>query len=260
VTVLGGEICWTQPTLFRGRLFTRNHQRAACIYLGDPRQLGPRRAAAVTVAEIPQTEYVDWAARILGVEPAYAFDIPSLAWLWNWYRVSLLGIMGGSLLVAVLVAGGYQLAFQRQLSATSIRWLAWSLIFLLGALGTTFVSTWVHDFVFTWPVSLFIAYHWTVWSTDGRALHRSTRRRWLAVVALCGFVACCLAYFLVCRRLSLVFEWVFLCGFVGAFPITLLGRFWFEGRRWSWLWEIATTAAAFTAFYWSAVGVLWIRQ
>lgn len=259
-SVLGGEICWTQPTLFRGRLFVRNHNRAACVYLGDPERLAATlRDKAVTVADIPQSEYVDWAATLLGVEPEYAFDLPSRAWLWQWYLVSLLGIMGGSLLVTLLATGGFYVVFQKPLPARSIRWLAWSLIFVLGALGTTLVSDWANDFVFTWPVSIFIAFQLTIWETDGRAVHRSPARRWWAVVILGGFMATCVLYFLVCRRLSLVFEWVFLCGFIGAFPVTLLGRFWFEDRRWSWLWEIGTTAAAFTAFYGFSVGVLWIR-
>ena len=45
-----------------------------------------------------------------------------------------------------------------RLSATWMRWLIWSLIFLLGALGTKFVSKWVNDFVFTWHGSIFITF------------------------------------------------------------------------------------------------------
>lgn len=266
VSVLGGEICWTQPTLFHGRLFVRNHSRAACLYLGRPNlgrpELGRLKlppAKALTVQDIPQAKYVDWAGVILGIEPEYAFDIPSRAWLWQWFLVSLPGIMGGSLLAATLIVGVVSAAFGRPFSAFGARWTAWSLIFLLGALGTTFVSSWAHDFVFTWPVSIFIAFQAAVWETDGRAVRHSRSPHWWAGLTLCGFIASCLLYFLVCRRLSLVFEWVFLCGFIGAFPLSLAGRFWFVGRRWSWLWEIVSTAAAFTAFYWFAVGMLWIR-
>ncbi len=35
VSVLGGEICWTQPALSDGRLFVRNQSRAACVFLRD---------------------------------------------------------------------------------------------------------------------------------------------------------------------------------------------------------------------------------
>ncbi len=259
-SVLGGEICWTQPALSRGRLFVRNHNRAACVYLGEPQRLTPKaRAQLLTVHDIPQSEYIDWAAKILGVEPEYAFDIPSRTWLWQWYLTSLVGIMGGSLAVAAAFAGCWHLAGQTRLSSHSIRWLTRSLIFVLGALGTTLISNWAHSFVFTWPVSIFIAFQATVGEMDGRAARHAGRRRWRAVLVLCGFVVSCVVYFLVCRRLSLVFEWVFLCGFVAALPLTLAGRYAFQGRRWSWLWETIATAAAFTAFFWFAAGVLWLR-
>ena len=75
-----------------------------------------------------------------------------------------------------------------------------------------------------------------------------------------AFVGCCLGYFLLCRRLSLVLEWVFLCGFVGSLPFLVAAKSRFQTRKWRWLWEIAMTIAAFSAFYWSAVAVLWFRQ
>ena len=91
VSILGGEICWTQPTLNRGRLFVRNQSRAACVYVGDPKLLAPQtRQAALTAADIPQAKYIDVAAVILGVEPEYAFDIPSDEWLRQWFFISLL--------------------------------------------------------------------------------------------------------------------------------------------------------------------------
>jgi hypothetical protein len=38
------------------------------------------------------------------------------------------------------------------------------------------------------------------------------------------FLVCCVAYFLICRRLSLVFEWAFLAGFPGAVPFIWVHR------------------------------------
>ena len=73
------------------------------------------------------------------------------------------------------------------------------------------------------------------------------------------FITTCLAYFLICRRLSLVFEWVFLIGFAAALPFSMFGRFAFAARRWHPLWMILWTALAFTAFYWSSVAFLYLR-
>ncbi|HBO44350.1 MAG TPA: hypothetical protein DD670_10545, partial [Planctomycetaceae bacterium] len=44
--VFGGEICWTAPTLSRGRLYLRSPTRAACLYVGKPEQLPEARRAA----------------------------------------------------------------------------------------------------------------------------------------------------------------------------------------------------------------------
>ena len=74
-----------------------------CTWATPTRSRRGPRAAARTAADIPQSKYIDLAAVILGVEPEYAFDIPSDAWLRQWFFVSLFGVMGVSLLA---VAGG----------------------------------------------------------------------------------------------------------------------------------------------------------
>ncbi len=81
-----------------------------------------------------------------------------------------------------------------------------------------------------------------------------------ALLAL-GFLATCLAYFLICRRLSLVFQWVFLCGFAAALPASVAAAACFRRRRWYFLWDLLMLSLAFAAFYWSAAAVLaWKAQ
>ena len=140
-------------------------------------------------------------------------------------------------------------------------WLFWTIAFVLGAAGTTVLSTWKGDFVFTWPVSLFIAFQAAVSEIrlDARRLDRSWSR-WRARLVGATFVGCCVGYFLLCRRLSLVFEWVFLCGFAAAFPFALAGSHCFRERRWRFAWLCLMTFVAFASFYWSAVAVLWLKS
>ncbi len=83
-SVLKGELTWTPPILHRGCIFIRNQSRAACIYVGEP-ELLPENQGTMTLADIPQDRYVDWAGQILSVEPEYAFDLPSSEWLWSWF-------------------------------------------------------------------------------------------------------------------------------------------------------------------------------
>ncbi len=62
-----------------------------------------------------------------------------------------------------------------------------------------------------------------------------------------------------CRRLSLVFERVFLVGFPTALPFSLLGKRLSNSCSRGTTLKILLTALAFAAFYWSAVAILFLR-
>ena len=257
VSVLAGEICWTQPALSNGRLYVRNHSRAACLFLGPPESLeADLRSTATTTASIPQAEYFDWAAIILGVEPEYAFDIPSQEWLMKWYQVCLFGIVGGCFAIMLTAM---RVGPLRKLSTETRQTGVWIMVFLIGSAGTTFLSPLMKDFIFTWPVCLFASFQILM---DRIALTRRTisrRERWRSGLACIIFLATCLLYFLACRRLSLVFEWVFLGGFAAAIPFSIAGKILFRERRWHWVWKTICVAASFTAFFWSSVAFLHLR-
>ena len=257
ISVLAGEICWTQPALSRRRLFVRNQSRAACVFLGDPDSLQPElRERAVTTASIPQSAYVDWAGVVMGIEPEYAFDLPSMRWLKLWFMVCLPGIMGGCLLIAGLA---WLIPKYRRTSRATQETAYWIIVFCVGCLGTTFLSPPMNDFVFTWPVALFASYQGLM---DRISLNRqalTVRDKIRSGLACLVFLISCLAYFLACRRLSLVFEWTFLFGFAAAIPFSIAGRSAFQSKRWHLWWKMLMTVFAFAAFYWSAVAVLYLR-
>ena len=135
----------------------------------------------------------------------------------------------------------------------------WSVVFVVGALGTTYFSPLMNDFIFTWPVCLFAAFQSLIDRIALKHKHLTVRERLKSGVACLGFLAVCLLYFLVCRRLSLVFEWVFLGGFFAAVPLSLAARYLFVTRRWYLAWQVLATGLAFTAFYWSSVAFLYVR-
>jgi len=255
-SVLGGEICWTQPALSRGRLFVRNHSRAACVYLGDPASLQSNvRTKAITTADIPQKEYLDVASVILGVEPEYAFDLPSSQWLMSWYKWCL-AILIAAFPIAMLVS---MIPKIRRASRENRELVYWGIVFLAGGLGTTLLSMRFGEFTFTWPIALFAAYQPVmdrIRLTNGRP---NWRERLAPGIAMLFFVMVCIVYFLVCRRLSLVFEWVFLMGFPAAIPFSLAARNLFINRRWYQAWRALSVLLAFSAFYWGSVAVLAIR-
>lgn len=273
VSVLAGDICWTSPALHRGRVFLRNESQAACLFIGAPelldRTAGP---APINVADIPQSEYHDL-AQLLGVEPEYAFDVPSRQWFQEWYLVSI-AILVASAIAARLIRFVARLVSSRQRPAaesptdfpgmpenlTRISpkndFVFYSLAFLAGAIGTTTLSVWRNDFVYTWHICLFVLFHATVSQVKFKKGQAGRSDIWRARGTALLFIAACVGYFLLCRRLSLVFEWAFLGGFPAALPFALVrvavAR---TGRRLS-LVEFLLTLAEFSAFYWSSVGLL----
>ncbi len=74
---------------------------------------------------------------------------------------------------------------------------------------------------------------------------------------LLAFLGVCFGYYFACRRLSLVFEWVFLSGFAAAIPVALAGRWLAERSSWPSLYRAVFTAASFSAYYWGSIIWLW---
>lgn len=268
-TLLGGEICWTQPAISQKQLFVRNHSRAVCVYLGSAESLDPQlKAKAILPSQIPQGQVQDLASILIGIEPEYLFDLPTKNWLWRWYWVSLL-IIGASFVFAetmnqvlqfpILRNGSSATApFQPRFGIGSALWCA--LTFIAGALGTTMLSWWTEEFIFTWQLCLYVAWQVAVANLSKRSVKLSRTQRvksWLAVLFL---LATCVIYFLLCRRLSLVFEWVFLAGFFAALPFSLAGKAWFANGSWESVWRLTMMVFGFSAYYWASVAILFLRS
>ncbi|HEY2249514.1 MAG TPA: PQQ-binding-like beta-propeller repeat protein [Planctomycetaceae bacterium] len=263
VSVLAGGICWTPPALDRGRLFVRNRQQAACLFIGRPELLqmiptsdgtGPK---LLTAAEIPQTGadmqqggHYDLAA-LLGAEPEYMFDVPDKAWLQNWYWTGVC-----LLALAALLAGLVSTTWSS--GETGLRRLFWCFAFVLGAVAMTPLSLHRGEFVFTWPVSLFVAFQATMQQVQiGRHEPVSRAAAWRSRGVALLFLLICYGYYLLCRRLSLAFEWVFLSGFVAAIPIALASRWLARRSARPILVGIVSTALEFSAYFWTSVAWLW---
>ncbi len=217
-SLLGGELTWTPPILHRGRLYVRNHSRAVCVYVGEPELLRTKQVT-LAITDLPQREYQNWASIILPIEPEYMFDVPSVQWMKNWYAASI------AILCVAGVCGFFcSLPFPKQRNLIQ-KWCYVAIAFVLAALGTTLLSSNTQAFYFTWPVCLFVAYEPVIASIRKRKPTEKTEQSiWAGRAALLFFAATCLVYFLLCRRLSLVFEWAYLIGFVGATPFLLLKK------------------------------------
>jgi hypothetical protein len=259
VSLFGGEINWTAPALHRGRLFLRNQSRAACVYLGRSELLERRRGPPPLAArDIAQGGFHDLTA-LLGVEPEFAFDVPSRQWLRDWYLAGL-ALLAVAWLAAATVSIAVRAARGRMLASDTIRCTAQAFALLLGAAGTTALSLWRNDFVFTWPVCLFVLFQALVDQAQVRRnasdAGSSHLKRWRGGAVLLAFVGGCAGYYLLCRRLSLVTEWAFLCGFGAAAPISLVRRWLAHKRRAGAPVQAILTLFEFSAYYWFSVGLL----
>ena len=250
--VLGGELVWTPPILHRGRVYLRNQSRAVCVYVGNPELLQTGSQPVLSIKDVPQSQYRDLASTILAIEPEYAFDIPSDAWLRRWYLASL-GILLSSAVLAAIASRLVPPHRRDSVAHLMFRTVA----FILGMTGTTALSAWTGEFFFTWPVCLFVVFDAVAGSLNWSRRSRSTQRRsfeWLSVALL---LAVSLGYFLLCRRLSLVFEWVFLAGYPVALPFCrVAARLRNRTGSLSVVAECVALAVAFSAFYAAGVVVL----
>ena len=262
VELLGGEIVWTQPALSANRLYVRNHSIAACVFLGKPERLTPeRRATVLTVTDISQNSYANLAAIVLPVEREYVFDVPTMMMFTRWFTASILLLYSAAAMSALLHLLACRLLSEPGRTALSVRSLFWILAFVGGALGTSILGHQLNQLLFTWPVCLYVVFEALVFHAqlEKPVEALSKRQKWIPRILIVFFAVVSISYFLLCRRLSLVFEWSFLVGFPLASPFnfwtvktTGKTRYHSAGR---WL----LTGIAFSAFYWGGVGLLALK-
>lgn len=252
IAIFSGDPVWTTPTLSRGRIYARNHATAMCIYVGRPEDLETKALnAAVTLSASTDHGRRDWAELLLPIEPEFAFDVPSRRWFISWYLTGATMLLLCVALTPFFAKGKYTLGT-----------IMLSLIFAAcgGAVGTTFLSRWENDFVFTWPLTLFAVFYAALLDlplSRNKLTAHQRRRSWFAVAMV---LFTCALYYWLCRRLSLVTEWAFLGGLGSAAPFAIVHRL-LMVKDWNWSRQLGVslviTAAGFAAFFWSSVLLLW---
>jgi hypothetical protein len=264
VDVFPGQRCWTAPSLDRGRLYLRSPSRAVCLYVGLPERLaGAERQRARVISEVRQRRAIDlrW---LLGGEREYPYDAPDRAELARWYGFCLLGVFLPATCLAAAAGGLARLLRPRAAVAGCSRWSPWAVggtvfwtsALVLGAAATPFANRHGAGFVFTWPASLFAGQQIVLAAIlHARRQPRQPIAAGVSIASVLAFLGLCLAYYDVCRRLTLAVAWVFLMGFLPSWPLAvpaaqrLLG-----GRRP--LAALAWTLLAFSLYYGASSGFL----
>jgi len=247
--VFEGEICWTQPTLSRGRLYVRNQKQAACVWLGDP-ALRPR-ATGPRLAEGP-----DLLEELLKSWQGPAFYAPTLGDMLRWYGLCLVPIFASAAGLALVVRFLADRARAR-FPLSAWRRVFYVLLFSLGAIGTFSLSLVQRRLVFTWPVSLFAAYHATLMVAAWARRKGGRRAAWTARGAGLAFASLCYLYYYVCRGLFVVAGFGFLVGLLPAFPVAAWVAWRIVSKR-RLLPELLWSAASFSVYFWaSALFTVW---
>lgn len=244
-----GDLCWTPPTLWQGRLFLRNQHRAVCVYLGRPEKLSAaQRAQAMTAADLPVAPSWDW-IWLIGREPEFPNDAPSWEELTTWYTISA-GLWLAAALFAIIAYAALWLV-NTSCADRNAAMLFWFGALVLGFAGTPLSGHLRDKFLWTWPMALFVGFEMLlqtiVWA-EGRPDRK--RPRWLSRGAVLFFLAMCWLYYHACQQLGLATAWAFLIGFLPAWPFAVLAaRAWVASAGW---WRrVVWLVVAFSIFYWS---------
>jgi hypothetical protein len=241
--LLQGGICWTPPTLHRGRLYLRNHQHAVCVFVGNAKDLDPERET-VTITQPGLEMDLTW---LVPHEPDYPHDAPRAHDVALWFWWCALGVFGGAAVVGWAAALAAWI-----LGASRVR--MWAMIaftvsaFLLGLAGTTLFSAWTGTFILTWPASLHVAFRVTLGViTWAESKKEKGRPRIASRLVTLAFLALCFGYYRLCLAVGYVVVWGYLAGFLpAALPAVVAAR----ARR-PWL-AAAADVAAFAVYFWTS--------
>jgi hypothetical protein len=249
-TVFADEICWTPAALHRGCVIVRSQSQAACVYVGDAKLMnaviGQSQLATRRV-----TPRVPRLSTLIGLHRDDIFTVPTPTKLLRWYLWSL-----GILVVCAALSASVNLIVAKPNGVDRSRIGFWVLGVALGLVGTAALGRWRGEFIFTWPLVVFIAFAATLHFIPLKI--GSDKNRWASRVATVLFLAACAIYFTVCRHLSLPAEWIFLTGFFAALPFLIVERRIATQRLRGLAMRVPLLLIAFSAYYWASVALLYM--
>lgn len=230
----GGGMCWAAPAMSNKRLLVRDHKQVFSIYLGPPEELDPGRPVVLVNAE---DHDFDW-TRLVPREPEFPNDAPPVSEIAHSFAWSV-----GILLLAGAVALPSRWLIGPSYQAPIFAMLA----FGLGAIGTTLIGHFLDLFVWTWPVSLYVAFRSVVALGLGDKV-TGWRHEVIGRLALIIFMIFCYLYYRFCMAVGYGVAWGFLFGLLPVLPFTILAQKISPSSRWHWCLEIL----AFVVYFWSS--------
>ena len=204
-----------------------------CLYLGDPSDLDPSRLIYTLTAS---GSGFDWTS-LVPKEPEYANDAPSAEDIAEWFVYSL-GLFA--------IAAAAAIAVRKLSPRCNPRTVFVVLAFSLGVIGTTVIGSWFDTFIWTWPISLYIAFRSVI--TLGLDRTKTGWRHQLSArLALLLFIALCYGYYRLCMAVGFAMAWGFLGGFVPALPLAAFANR-VTNPKIRWLFEVL----GFVVYFWTS--------
>ena len=290
------EICWTYPTLHRGRLYLRTQSRAVCLDLGSMASNSSR--PVLSVKDIPRHRSLD-AKWLIGGEREFPATVPTLSEFHVWYQWSLAGLVLASTLTfivrvvqflivcfarscwrknsSVVTTSTDQVPFgdrhpknhsfvdQKTESKTPTwdpgtiqRTLFWILAAVAGVVGSPLLNSRQQEYVLLWPLTLWVAFQSTINVITWTERQSDRRRvRWLSRGCGVLFLGTCLTYFQMCRRIGDAIQWSFLVGFLPSFLVAALAARFLTTRFRFWpVIDLIVAACSFSAYFWLSVAFI----
>jgi hypothetical protein len=163
-----------------------------------------------------------------------------------WFAVSI-GILATAAALALLAFIAARLR-RKQMTSRLPMVLFWTATFVLAVAATTALGHGRQQFVWTWPLALFVVYQATiqtiVWAEGSAAKKRA---RWWSRGMVIIFLSFCWLYYAACQQLGLATVWAFLIGFLPAWPLAVAAA----RRRGKPCQSVLLVGLAFSLFYWS---------
>ncbi len=269
-TVFRDEICWTPHALHRGRLFLRTQSRALCLYLGE-KPLTPTTATTAVADLRPVRRFNTY--RLLGGEREYPATTPEWDEFQAWYKWSLLGLAtsAAAALILASLAASIRWIWIRFRSRSSPRdaeppvvppgfhwrwaWRVcfWSTAMLCGMSGSAILNPRMVDYLFSWPLALWVVFQVTLMTISWCERQPEKRRaRWWSRGAGLILIGTSALYFHLCRSLGLSIEWSYLLGFLPAFPVAAIcARLLTINHRYFWLADPLLATVSFSNYFWA---------
>jgi hypothetical protein len=246
MSIFPDEVSWTSPALAEGKLLLRTHGHMACVEIGGPQASN----GAPATSSVRRRIVFRW-EWLLNGEREFPLTQPELSELLLWFGAGCRLVLLPITLIVLLV---------RTLRPATA-WPEWCCILtvIAGVAATPLANSVSEEFLFTWPVALSAAQLGTFLASNHFAADPMNRRRKLrARAAGLAFFALLVGYYVVLLRLSLPFEWIFLCGLLpGTAVLWPIARHIERTRSTAWL--LIGLWLGYAVLFWSAVGFARMR-